>query len=250
MYRSASTLQYQIASHLVCTSDRGEQIGWIEAQRFTEWRDRHAHTPTLKVIKVHTCTDAIAREFLQERAMGIYTFRDLRDVVASYVKHKQQTFEQIWQTGFLEDCLNNFARWTSLPQVLVSRYEWIVADAAKEVERIAAHLGIPVDAQGCQAIAQLYSPELQQQRIQQFQEQLSRTVRSPNDHRSWVDYHDKQSLLHINHLNSGKTGRWQDELSPAEVEKIDRCVKQWCARQGYHPSTFFCSSPHLGAVVQ
>ncbi len=38
MYRSASTLQFQITARLVKEAGIGQQIGWIDANRFNEVR--------------------------------------------------------------------------------------------------------------------------------------------------------------------------------------------------------------------
>jgi hypothetical protein len=83
MYRSASTLQFQITAELVKAAGLGKQIGWIDADRFAEVRSGHVNAKGLQIIKVHKCTAAIAAEFLADNAIGIYSFRDVRDVYAS-----------------------------------------------------------------------------------------------------------------------------------------------------------------------
>lgn len=49
-----------------------------------------------------------------------------------------------------------------------------------------------------------------------------------NKEREIVDYYDQESLLHINHIDSGKVGRWKEELSIKEVALIDDKVITWC----------------------
>ncbi len=44
--------------------------------------------------------------------------------------------------------------------------------------------------------------------------------------RSIVDYHDEESLLHMNHIGSAKVGRWQEDLSREEVAMIENKVKE------------------------
>lgn len=247
MYRSASTLQFQIASHLVQTADRGQQVGWIDAYRFAETQSIYSNQATadapMKVVKVHTCTESIAAEFTQSNAIGIYTFRDLRDVYASYLKQRQKSFEELWQEELVENCLTNYAKWTSLPRVLVSQYEQIISDLVTEVSRIASHLGIALSQSECQAIANDYTFTNQQVRVQKFREQLLQQALDSNDHRDIVDYHDEESLLHMNHLDSGQVGRWQTELSSQQVDRIEASVKQWCEANGYSVKLFLRSLP-------
>lgn len=238
MYRSASTLQFQITAHLVRSHQLGQQIGWIDANRFPELRSLHQNTAGLNVIKVHRCTEAIITEFNQNRAIGIYSFRDLRDVYASMMTQRMKSFEFLWQDGFLTECLDNYRCWTTQPNVLVSRYQAILEDLPAEVQRIAAHLGVAIDRQQAQQIAADFTLDIQQTRITQFRQRLLASPLEPNDHREIVDYHAEESLLHINHIGAVKPGQWQSDLSNDQVDLIERAIQAWCQENGYDPSIF------------
>lgn len=238
MFRSAFTLQFQITTRLVKDAEIGQQVSWIDANRFWEVRESYANCDRLKVVKVHLCTDTMLLEFEQNSALGLYVFRDLRDVYASYMKQRQKSFDYLWNEGFIETCLDSYKRWTRLPRVLVSRYEEIMGDLPREVKRIAEYLNIHLALSQCQQIAADYSLENQQNRIKKFREELLQTPRNCNDHREIVDYYDENSLLHINHIDSAKVGRWQEDLSAKEVSLIENKVNQWCKRNEYKPATF------------
>ncbi|WNZ23791.1 sulfotransferase [Leptolyngbya sp. NK1-12] len=277
MYRSASTLQFQITTHLVQQFDLGQVVGWIDANRFAEVRQQDKQEAGLKVIKVHKCTEAIKAEFLNNNAIGIYAHRDVRDVYASMMKQRQKSFEFLWNEGFLESCLENYRKWTSLPNVLVSQYQKIIADPADEVRRIATHLQnpvdqdlrssvisaplapqsggkqiesppllgdlggkcvSPVDAKTCREIADHYTIELQQERIGSFKQKLLQLQRSPDDHRDIVDYHDESTLLHMNHIDAVKAGRWKQDLYPREVAQIEQTVNAWCRQHDIDAAIF------------
>ncbi|OKH20867.1 hypothetical protein [Chroogloeocystis siderophila] len=90
------------------------------------------------------------------------------------------------------------------------------------------HLNINFDVDKCQDIASLFTLEQQKERIQKFTTQLMQTSLNLHNHREIVDYHDEDSLLHINHINAAKTGVWQEYLSTEEVTKIENKVKSWC----------------------
>lgn len=241
MYRSASTLQFQIVSQLVKEADIGQQIGWIDAQRFLEVRSSYQSDKQLKVVKVHQFTDAIGKEFTQNNALGVYTFRDIRDVYVSMMQQQQKSFDDIWNwhgREFIQTCLDNYKQWTNLPRVLVSQYENIFQNIPQEVKRIARHLNINFDVDKCQNIASLFTLEQQKERIQKFTTQLMQTSLNPHDHRETVDYHDEDSLLHINHINAAKSGVWHEYLSTEEVTKIENKVKSWCNDNKHEYLTF------------
>lgn len=239
MYRSASTLQFQIAARLVKDAGLGEQVGWIDWKRFPEVRLKYANSQGLKVCKSHVCCEPIISEFLNNNAKGIYIHRDIRDVYASSINQMQKSFDELWSEGFLERCLDNYKTWTTLPQVLVSKYEEVIDNIPKEVKRISEHLEIHLFPKQYQKIASDYTTATQQKRIASFKEAL---LQMPMIHekkdRKIVDYHDEESLLHINHIDSGKVGRWSGDLSVNQVEQIDNKVLSWCRKNQYSPSTF------------
>jgi hypothetical protein len=95
-------------------------------------------------------------------------------------------------------------------------------------------------SQPCQQIAADYSLENQQERINKFKEELLKTPRTPNNCREIVDDRDENSLLHMNHIDSAKVGRWQEDLSAKEVALIENKVRQWCKENEYESTTFLC----------
>lgn len=238
MFRSASTLQFQITARLVTEAGSGQPIGWIDAERFAETRQQYTDQSGLKIIKVHVCPEPIQAEFWQNNALGLYISRDIRDVFASYLKQRHKSFEFLWQEDFLATCLDSYEVWTTLPNMLISTYQQVMDNLPREVNRIAQHLGIDISPAECQAIAADYSLESQQQRVQRFRKQLTQTKLNPDDHRELVDYHDDQTLLHINHIDSAKRDRWRSDLTPEAAAAIEQGVADWCDRHGYSPSLF------------
>jgi Sulfotransferase domain len=241
MFRSASTLQFQITARLVKEAGIGQQVGWIDWKQFSAIQHSYANEPGLKVMKVHVCSEAIAQEFLNHQAKGIYIFRDVRDVYASYLKQREKSFNFLWNEGFLETCLDNYQEWTTLPNVLVSQYEKVIQDIPTEVKRISEHLEMQLTPNLCQQIAADYRLDRQQKRIEKFRNQLLQTAVSQDQDRQIVDYYDEDSLLHINHINSGKVGKWKEELTPEEADRIENRVKEWCQETRFDPSIFLPS---------
>lgn len=227
MFRSASTLQFQITTQLVQESNTGIQVGWIDAKRFQEVRSNYANESGYKVIKIHICPEPIQAEFRAHNAIGIYIHRDIRDVYASMMKQRQKSFDFLWDEGFLDTCLESYQIWTQLPNVLVSNYAEVMADLPREVDRIAQHLKIEMTPDRAHSIAAHHTLDAQRQRITQFRQQLLQTPLNPNDHREIVDYHDEATLLHMNHIDSAKVDRWKEDLTAEQVDRIELRVRDW-----------------------
>jgi hypothetical protein len=226
MQRSGSTLQFQIAARLVEDSGLGRRVEWVPPEKFPELRARYADEPGWKVFEHHVCTPAMAEEFERGNAVGIYSYRDLRDVFVSNMKKFSVSFDDLWSGGFLDKSLGNYRRWTALPRVLVSRYETIIADPATEVRRIAEHLALPLDEERCRRIAQEYSVESQRKRIAGFDQDSLR------DGVAGARY-DPSSMLHVNHLQGGIVGDWKSRLKRREVALIEERGFAWLTEHGY-----------------
>ena len=167
MARSGSTLQFQLTAHLVERAELGTRVEWVPPDEFPRLRETYAAYRGWKVLKSHACPPEVLAEFAAGNARGVYVFRDVRDVVASRMREGNETFDRLWQTGFLDRVLTRFNQWTSLEGVLVSRYDELVADPAGEVGRIAAHLGIVVGRDECEQVAARYTVARQRERIRE-----------------------------------------------------------------------------------
>lgn len=227
MQRSGSTLQFQIAARLVEEARLGRRVEWIEPHRFPELRTKYADVPGWKVFKNHVCTDEMAAEFEHGGALGLYSYRDVRDVFVSNMSKYSSRFDQFWYAGFLDVTLQNYGRWTRLPRVLVSRYESMVADLPGEVGRIATHLGIAVDADACRRIADEHSVESQKRRIERSVEQgaLKQGYAGAR--------YDPESMLHTDHLQGGRVGGWQGRLTEREAALLEGAARDWLLAHGY-----------------
>ena len=231
MQRSGSTLQFQITSRLVEDAGLGKRVEWTKPDRFNKLRKKYATDEGWKVFKNHNCTEKMEKEFRRQNAMGVYSYRDLRDVYVSTMRKNNVTFEQLWQVKFLEQCLRQYQQWTALPQVLTSKYETMMIDLPGEVARIAAHLGIAVDLEKCRQIAVEHDIEHQKERI----EDAKRAGRLKHGYAN--AYFDPDTNLHTNHIYSGAVGGWQGVLTEEQVGKIEALAGDWLVARGYALTT-------------
>jgi hypothetical protein len=232
MYRSCSTWQYQVASHLVETHRNARRIGFLFGNQFAEL-DQSSGEPAWQVLKSHEGHEAFARALEQGRALGLYSYRDLRDVVFSLMHKFDLSFADVlFKERLLEGCLASDRFWTSQPNMLCQRYEDIIRDPAKAIKGIAAHLQIALGEEETQAIASDYSFEANLERTQAIRKRFNDLGVDLTRHENALA-NDHESLLHWNHLRSGSSTGWQSAANQQERAELARICGEWLIARGY-----------------
>ena len=228
MFRSGSTVQFQIASHLVEHCGLGGRLGWRSADDFAAVRAAYPADGRLRVFKAHHLSAAIRAEVAASGGLVVTTHRDIRDVVASAIRKNGWSFRHIWKHRMLARWTGRFDEWAALPGALVSRYDRLVADLGAEAVRIGRLLGVDVSADLAATIAAAYAVERQRERTAE--------VRLRRAQRQLETKYDDHSLLHHNHITSGEIGGYRRVLRPAEIRLIETECGDWMHRWGYPPA--------------
>jgi hypothetical protein len=113
-----------------------------------------------------------------------------------------------------------------LESALVSKYEDIIDDLPKEIKKIAKYLEINLETGLADRIALNFSIEQQKKRIKQFNFKLQ-------GERTGINIHDPKSLLHQNHIFSGKKGQWRTSLSAIKIGLIEDLTYKWLDSRNY-----------------
>ncbi len=224
MFRSGSTVQYQIASHLIEHYARGRRITWHSPDEFEAVRLAHAAEPGWLVFKAHGLTRAMREELDRRGGRVITVHRDIRDVVVSALRKNGWTFCHVWNNGYLHRWTRRFDEWASLPGALVSRYEHLAEGLEHEARRIAGLLELPADDGLVAAVAAEYAIERQRERLVDIRTERARRI--------GIKF-DPHSLLHFNHVASGEVGIFRRVLAPAEIRAIEDVCGGWMDRWGY-----------------
>lgn len=225
MFRSDSTLQYQIASHIVEHYGVGRRITWFKAEEFDSVRQSENDDRQILVCKAHRLSPPIRQE-LQDRGGRVLTVhRDIRDVVVSAMQKNDWTFWHIWKNGLLKKWTSQFDAWAAMPQALVSRYAELISGIDTEAGRIGKHLGVEISPEVAAQIATEYSFDRQKDR--------AREVRDRKENQQLDTKFDPSSLLHYNHITSGGVGIFRSALRPLEVDAIESECRDWLERWGY-----------------
>lgn len=224
MKRSGSTLQYQLAVSILERRGKGRGLGDL---RNVDCQELHQANTTgeIQVLKVHKLSHlkGIEKAFEEGYAVGLYVYRDLRDVAVSLMNLRQLSFDQLIHRREIPDNLRAFEQFTSLPKMHISRYEDIVNNLSTEVLNIANHLGIELSKEEAESIAQKYSLTQQKARIEKWKQQAgsNNKERNPN------------TLLHQNHIKSGKSQQWKNALAPLEISYLENLTGKWLVKHNY-----------------
>src|SRR5438105_260301 len=100
MFRSGSTVQYQLAAEIVERNKLGIRLGFTRPDAFPALYERYNQQPGFKVVKMHLPSREANDIIRSGRGKAIYAYRDMRDVVASW-SHKTRTpIDELLKAGF------------------------------------------------------------------------------------------------------------------------------------------------------
>lgn len=229
MRRAGSTLQYQLTKEIVESKKVGSGLGWVEPHQFTQLYSSCRNEEGFFVVKSHRYIEKATELFSKEEAKAIYVYRDIRDVVVSMMNQSNKSFARVMLSRFVDLILDEHYKWTSVGDILVSKYETMVTDLGRESLRIADYLGVDLDESAANLVAEKYTSGRQVQRIRSFNYGNLVT-------RSVAAAYDPASLLHANHIHSGKSEQWRTTLSRFQVGLIENIAYDWLIDRGYPTS--------------
>ena len=224
MKRSGSTLQYQLAVSILERTGKGSGLGDL---RNVDCQELHQANTTgeIQVLKVHKISHlkGIEKAFEEGNAVGLYVYRDLRDVAVSLMNLRNLSFDKLMRRREIPDNLRAFEQFTALPRMHISRYEDLVNNLSTEVVKIASHLGIELSEQEAESIAQEYSLTQQKARIESWKKESGSHNKERNPH----------TLLHQNHIKSGRFQQWKTALTPLQISYLENLTGRWLVEHNY-----------------
>lgn len=236
MYRACSTWQYEVIAHLLETHWNGVRLGYLTGEKFTAFDDVWADRPGWCVLKSHEENPRFSATIAAGRALAVYSYRDIRDVVFSLMHKRRVTFETLLRQGMIHQVLVNDRYWRSRPGVLCQRYETLIADPIAGVEQLAAHLGMTLAQGEAAEVSGEYSFQANRQRMLKMGQRLKDKGVDLDDPAN-VQYYDCRTLLHWNHLREGRVGNWRDLATPRQRAILARLCDPWLAENGYETET-------------
>lgn len=236
MYRSCSTWQYEVVSHLLEHHRRLYRLGYVVGEQFAAEQSRWARTPGWKVLKSHEEHPGFARALAGEQAVVVYAYRDVRDVVFSMLHKRSLAFETFLRQGMIHQILANHRFWSRQPRLLSQRYEDIVAQPVRAVTQLAAHLGLEIRLAEARAIAHEYSFQANRSRVVALACRLRGAGFDLSDPAN-AQWYDGETLLHWNHMREGRVGTWRELATPRQRVILARLLGHWLEQHGYGPDS-------------
>lgn len=227
MPRSGSTLQYQVVTHLVEARGIGQGIGFFDRAHF-EVAESEYIPGQIKVVKCHEYIPRALELAEEGRAVGVYSQRDMRDVVVSVMNQSNKSFSEVASRSRLRNLVEQSHSWKKMSPLLVSRYENLYRKLDVEIRRIAEFLKLRVSESEIEELVTTYSISTQKKRILE--------ISSQNLSPSGFGGYDPKSQLHQGHIQSAKLDRWKTELSKMQAAYIECYLGQWLLSEQYEIS--------------
>ena len=219
----------------------------FRTEQWNSERDVKDHLPGISaaenvLIHTHDFTEDVNSLARRPGVRSFFSYRDPRDVVVSQMKLHDVPFTVAEEmTAFAYKSLPGAM---TVPRIMFLPYDHIVAHAPALIFQMAARLDILLNCQKMNQIAEATSSERHRRTMDELNKQTGSTSSSPigslntgaRDIRYW-----KASLITDRHIQSGRTGRWRDELTPEQQKHV-------CARfaQIVQSLGFDCEEPANG----
>jgi hypothetical protein len=240
MYRACSTWQYEVIAHLIERAYDGRRLGYLTVEQYTSLLETDAENgPSApgtrriwRAVKSHEGDRSFSRALAQGRALAVYAYRDVRDVVFSLMHKRGVTFEQLLRQGMIQQILANDRFWMRQPDAMIQRYEDLLADPVGGVKELARHVGVVLDESEAAQIATLYSPESNRARAEALRRRLEEAGLDLNS-ASNLQICDPKTLLHWNHMRQGQSGSWRSSATPSQRAMLNRLCGRWLKARGY-----------------
>jgi hypothetical protein len=246
MYRSGSTWQYNIASRLVEQHRGGCRLGFFTPANFIERRLRQRVMQTdqnYQILKVHDRDKCFASLLADGCARAVYSYRDLRDVAYSLMHKLNSSFEDVvLQRGVLEAAIANDEFWTRQPGTVCQEYDRILSTPVVCIHEVADHLGISISRTEAESLAHEYSLEANRQRAQALSATLAEQGVDLSDARNAL-LNDPHTLLHWNHVRSGRSGSWREHATLDQKIHLARICGRWLVLRDYEKDESWVFSP-------
>ena len=229
-YRTGSTTQYLLTEAIVERTGSGIGIGYEKESKLVEFdKPKNGRYVVAKVFKFLPETSEQGKKFLGENRLRVVgTVRDPRDIIVSHRERSKDLGNTDWNfqetvTRDFAVWLGQFRQWANLgPElVLITRFEDMIVDLEKEVNRIAQHLNIKVSRALAYRIAADFSLPAQIRRKKKF---FGSKDPSKREH---------PMLPSIPGWKFGTSGMWKTWLSPVDARLVTKHTAFYMKRWGY-----------------
>jgi hypothetical protein len=205
--RSGSTLAYNILNYILQKSYKPSLGFFSDEKAYIE----ELKQPKYSILrKTHDYSFILKNRIENKQTIGIFSHRHLLDVIASHVQKGwvSDIKDFVSQYG-VEKLVYNSIIMAKIRGIIIISYEELLNEKEKIIQRIASQLELSLSAEQIQYI--IYETS-----IEKTQENIS--ILSFD--KIGNDLVNKETGLHINHINDPDLNKWKKVLSEKDVNLI------------------------------
>lgn len=174
------------------------------------------------VIKCHHPGSRTLRAIADGTIRNVFTHRDPRDATASVLRVGGIVDDVDQFVGVLASHLSAHLSYAHGPSLCIP-YSEAMDDGTTGVRRIAEFLDCTLDADELEVLCTTLGMEQTRRRAASLTEDdLERDFA-----------HERETLLHINHVTDGRTGTWRNELTPEQARHVEQTLAPFFSTFGY-----------------
>ncbi len=179
------------------------------------------------IIHGHDVTPALVQLAGHPDVRPFFNYRDPRDVVVSQIRLHDVSLENAIE--MTAAAYRSLTQAICLPGIMVIPFAHIAEHAEPLIFQMATRLGVLLKLSDVKAIAEETSAK-QHKKIMQHvvggeSPEEAGSIATAHTRSRSIRY-DEQHLITDRHIQSGKTGRWRDELDPVQQQEVQRRFAQ------------------------
>jgi len=179
-----------------------------------------AHDPAGHLIAhFHDITPAVEQAAQDPDSHVFFNYRDPRDVVCSQMKLHDADFDIA--CDMTANAFKLFDNVLAMPRVMLLPYPHVVNHPEALIYQMGLSMGFLLDLETVARIAAETSREKHRQVVAEMPKDDEDAVLRSFSGKRWVSM-DKTHLLNDRHIQSGATGRWLEELTPDQQDRVNQ----------------------------
>jgi len=187
----------------------------------------------IKILHFHDVTENVITRARSPECAAFFNIRDPRDVVVSLMQLHDAEFREAMTMA--ASAFMSLQLASRIPGLMLIPYDHIVDHPEALIFQMALKIGHYIAPQAAADIAEQTSIGKHQARmdyVTQNHDQPEAGIQSAFSGRRHVKF-DETSLITDRHIQSGKTGRWKEELSLDHQEELNKTFSNILRQLGY-----------------
>jgi hypothetical protein len=178
-----------------------------------------AHT----LVHFHDVPDVVPQVSRESFARIFYNYRDPRDVVVSQMRLHDASLEAAIEKTQI--ALSHFSNIFNAERVLIIPYLHILESPRAVIHFIANHMGVVVKEEHLGLIEKETSFEAHREKMEKVLRGEGNLQSTDTGFRHIK--HDSETFINDRHIQSGKIGRWKEELNEDQQLKVNEAFKEF-----------------------